>query len=69
MDSDATNACLGREKGACDRLQRHPLIDPIFPRGGARWSTPGVNSCSRRRTSTSSSRRGEMQPLFSAIQL
>ena len=23
-------ACSGREKGACDGLQRHPLIDPIF---------------------------------------
>src|SRR5687768_4991640 len=23
-------ACFGREKGVCDKLQRHPLIDPIF---------------------------------------
>ena len=30
LDPNATNACLGREKGACDRLQRHPLINPIF---------------------------------------
>src|SRR5712691_10158243 len=26
----AFHACFGREKGVCDRLQRHPLIDPIF---------------------------------------
>ena len=23
-------ACFGREKGVCDKLQRHPLIDPMF---------------------------------------
>lgn len=23
-------ACFGREKEVCDKLQRHPLIDPIF---------------------------------------
>ena len=39
MDPDATNAFLGREKGACDRLQRHPLIDPIFGPESAR--SPG----------------------------
>src|SRR5215211_3776926 len=26
----APYACFGREKGVCDKLQRHPLIDPIF---------------------------------------
>ncbi len=31
-------ACSGREKGACDRLQRHPLIYPIFSR------LPGISA-------------------------
>jgi len=30
LNSFAPYACFGREKEVCDRLQRHPLIDPIF---------------------------------------
>lgn len=42
-------------------LRRHPLIDSIFPR------LPGVSPCSRRGTSTSSSRQSGTQPLVSAL--
>src|SRR5512142_1335334 len=31
LNSAAPCACFGREKEARDGLQRHPLIDPIFP--------------------------------------
>lgn len=31
----ASSAFFGREKGACDGLRRHPLIDPIFGEGPA----------------------------------
>ena len=30
LNSVTACACFGREKGVCDKLQRHPLIDPIF---------------------------------------
>ena len=30
LNSFASYACFGREKEVCERLQRHPLIDPIF---------------------------------------
>jgi hypothetical protein len=31
---------FGREKGVCDKLRRHPLIDPIF----LRHSIAGVST-------------------------
>lgn len=30
LNSVTPCACFGREKGVCDKLQRHPLIDPMF---------------------------------------
>src|SRR5688500_1379415 len=30
LNSVAPCACFGRKKGVCDKLQRHPLINPLF---------------------------------------
>lgn len=56
--------CLEGRNEPVIGLKRHPLIIRFSP-----GNCPGLTSLSRRRTSTSSSRRTEMQPLSLSIWL